>query len=271
MPDEQNFVPAINTSESIFAVADVRATVRFYREVLGFTNDWLWEDPPTFGGVSCGKVQVMFCQQNDLAAKVEGHQHMFRCEDVAGLYHQHIAAGAMILSPLENKPWGLGEYTVKDPNGYHLRFAGQADFKKPANALASLPANVRIVHRLPALDEYMMLTKAVGFGCPIEVAQTGLANSLFGVVAVEVCDDREKAIGSIRVIGDRARFFYLQDVMVLPEYQNRRVGAAMMEVVVTWLRQNAPKGSYVQLFTGKHAFYERFGFVCDHGGMTLRL
>jgi uncharacterized glyoxalase superfamily protein PhnB len=42
--------------------------------------------------------------------------------DVDALYARHQQNGVMIISPLEKKPWGMREYTVQDPNGYHLRF-----------------------------------------------------------------------------------------------------------------------------------------------------
>ncbi len=38
------------------------------------------------------------------------------------MYQAHRANGARIVSELEDKPWGLREYTIEDPNGYHLRF-----------------------------------------------------------------------------------------------------------------------------------------------------
>src|SRR5437588_236689 len=47
---------ALSRSEAILAVADMAATVRFYRDKLSFTGDWLWGDPPTFGGVSWGRI-----------------------------------------------------------------------------------------------------------------------------------------------------------------------------------------------------------------------
>src|SRR5262245_17509122 len=111
----------IRASEAIFAVSDVRATVRFYRHVLGFDSEWFWEDPPTFGGVRWGQISIMFCLQPKMQGKTDGLMHMFRVEDVRGLYERHKAAGAPIFSELANKPWGMAEYSVVDPNGYHLR------------------------------------------------------------------------------------------------------------------------------------------------------
>src|SRR5437660_8588045 len=86
-------------SEAILAVADVAAAVRFYRDKLGFTREWLWDDPPTFGGVSWGKVGVMFCLQPALAARVEGHQHSFFVSGVDRLFERHHENGVQVLSP----------------------------------------------------------------------------------------------------------------------------------------------------------------------------
>src|SRR2546421_1188451 len=91
----------IHVSEAIFAVSDVRETVRFYREKLGFESEWFWGEPATFGAVRWGMVQVMFNQMPELQAKVEGHQHMFRVDDIQNLYEKHKAAGAPIIHALE--------------------------------------------------------------------------------------------------------------------------------------------------------------------------
>ncbi len=54
----------IRSSEPIFPVADVVATVRYYRDVLGFAEEWVWGAPPDFGGVRWGKVGAMFALQS---------------------------------------------------------------------------------------------------------------------------------------------------------------------------------------------------------------
>ena len=113
-------------SEAILATADVAATIRFYREELGFTNEWFWDDPPTHGGVEWGDIDLMFQKNVELAKHVEGHQHYFFVTGVDELHARHQQNGVSIISPLERKPWGMREYTVRDPNGYHLRFGEQS-------------------------------------------------------------------------------------------------------------------------------------------------
>jgi predicted N-acetyltransferase YhbS len=76
---------------------------------------------------------------------------------------------------------------------------------------------------------------------------------------------KERIVGALRVVGDGVRCFYIQDVMVLPEFQHQRIGSAMMESIMHWLRRTASKGAFVGLFTGKPAFYEPYGFEGGYG------
>ena len=253
----------LKKSESIFAVADVPATVRFYREILGFDGQWLWGTPPTFGGVTWGHIQIMFCQQPNMTGKVEGHQHMFSVDDIQSLYEKHKATAAPIISDIENKPWGVREYTVRDLNGYHLRFGGPATYDRPPNATDVLPPHIRLEKRLPTLDEYVRLTEAVGWTKDLTTMPGALDHSLFCIVASDTRSGQ--AIGMARACGD-GRYYTIWDVAVLPEYQGQKIGSAMMEATMAELRQRGPSGAFVGLFTGKEAFYKRLGFV-PGGGM----
>jgi catechol 2,3-dioxygenase-like lactoylglutathione lyase family enzyme len=106
----------IRSSEPIFPVADVVATVRYYREVLGFAEEWVWGALPDFGGVRWGKVGAMFALHSGPDAKIGGQWHSFFVEGIDTLYSLHSHRGATIYSPLEMKPWSLREYTVRDLN-----------------------------------------------------------------------------------------------------------------------------------------------------------
>ena len=131
----------ITSSEPIFAVSDIERTVRFYRDVLGAQNEWLWGEPPCHAGLRLGKFQLMFSLNKVLAPRCAGAQHFFRVEDVQSWYDRHKSAGAMIVHDIENKPWGSREYTVRDPDGYELRFAGPEKYERPTTATdEQLPA-----------------------------------------------------------------------------------------------------------------------------------
>jgi GNAT superfamily N-acetyltransferase/uncharacterized glyoxalase superfamily protein PhnB len=245
----------VTGSSPIFAAADVSATARFYTEVLGFTSSWTWGEPPAFGAATWGKVTIMFGLQPDLAARIEGHEHWIDVDDADALYRQHRERGATIVSPIEDKPWGKREYTVRDLNGYHLRFAGQTGYVPRGSA--SFPAGIEIVRRLPTLEEYR---RVVGSSFYRDTSAKGIFEHTWrGVVAL---DPRGEVIGTTRIVNDAPGWFSIWDVAVLPEWQNQRIGTALMEAALEIVREESPGGT-VYLFTSKHGFYERLGFSTE--------
>lgn len=118
----------------------------------------------------------------------------------------------------------------------------------------------KILARAPTLEEFAGLIDAVGWS---RYTNTGtltkaLANSLFCVVAVH----RNKVIGAGRLVGDGVRNIHVQDIMVLPEFQRRGVGTAIMDRLMDYIYDEAPSKTYIHLFTEKKnsAFYARYGF-----------
>ncbi|MFZ4855613.1 MAG: GNAT family N-acetyltransferase [Desulfuromonadaceae bacterium] len=119
---------------------------------------------------------------------------------------------------------------------------------------------ISIVERIPAGGEYNHLRKAVGWKSYAEEdAARFLPNSLFGVCALT----RDELVGMARVIGDGGLVFYIQDVIVVPEWQRRGVGTLLMDRVMAYIRQHAFEQSNVGLMSakGKEPFYEKYGFV----------
>jgi ribosomal protein S18 acetylase RimI-like enzyme len=251
----------IHASEAILAVNDVPATIRFYRDILGFESEWMWGTPPTFGGVRLGKAHIMLCQQPKIASQVEGHMHMFFADAIDELYARHKAAGAPIVSEIENKPWHVREYTVRDLNGYHLRFGGPERYEKPATAADALPKHIAISVQTPSLSDYHKLFQSVNWSIAPEMPQV-LERSLFCVLATDT--QTNEVVGMTRACGD-GRYFTLWDVIVMPAYQNQQIGRALLERAVEELRKIGPRGAFVGLFTTKPDFYERVGFRKDVG------
>lgn len=250
-------------STAVLACRDLTETVAFYTKVLGFKEHWLWEDPPTFGCVALGQAELFLCLQPELAAKVEGHMHCFHVEDdLAELHAQHERAGATIVSPLENKPWGVREYTVRDCNGYHIRFIGPQTYERPAGAADALPGHIRLDLRLPTIEEYVELSASVGWAHHRASMEQALRNTLAAVVATDARAG-DQPVGMARCTGD-GRYYMFWDVIVRPSHQGQKIGSAMVDAALTELRRRgAPDGAFVGLFTGKPGFYERLGFKKD--------
>jgi GNAT superfamily N-acetyltransferase len=116
-----------------------------------------------------------------------------------------------------------------------------------------------LVEREPSVEEYQRLRTAVGWGpMTAEGVAAGLPNALFSVVL----EHEGQAIGCARIVGDGGLYFYLQDVIVLPEFQGRGQGARLMDSLVGYLERSARPGAFVGLMAavGVEPFYERYGF-----------
>ena len=108
----------------IFTVTDLRASQRYYRDVLGFHVDWEDGDPPDFGSVSRGHAIVFMCQG------CQGHPGawiMVFAPDVDRLHEEFVAKGAIVKRPPTNMPWRLREMLVEDEDGNTIRFAGRIE------------------------------------------------------------------------------------------------------------------------------------------------
>lgn len=89
--------------------------------------------------------------------------------------------------------------------------------------------------------------------------ETGLRNSLFGVSVFE----GDQIIGCGRVIGDGAMYVYIQDVIVLPEYQGLGIGSRIMQHLMDYITTQLPESVFTGLMAARDVagFYEKFGFL----------
>ena len=59
-------------------------------------------------------------------------------------------------------------------------------------------------------------------------------------------------------------FLYIQDVMVIPEYQGKKIGTQIMNMLLNkvseYKAQNADIRTYLGASKGKEEFYKQFGF-----------
>jgi ribosomal protein S18 acetylase RimI-like enzyme len=256
--------PELLHVEPVLAVRNVSETVQYWLEVLGFSNQWTWGDPPNHGGVSWqGAAFVQFSQNAELAAVSAGHSVWIRVRHIETLYALHREKQAKIVALLEKKPWGMAEYTVEEMNGYFLHFsAPDTEWKQHAE---KLPLTVRIIARTPTVTEHHGLAVSVGWssatGFNPEAAKSLLDSVVFSVVAENI--QTGEVVGCALLFGDRSGFYYVKDVMVHPDWQGKRVGTTLMQEITRWTEANAPDGATVGLFTGEHLarFYRQFGFT----------
>jgi len=79
-------------------------------------------------------------------------------------------------------------------------------------------------------------------------------------------------IGIGRIIGDRGLYYYIQDLIVHPDYQRKGLGTRLMTKLMDYIKENARSGSFIGLMAaqGSENYYKQFGFKArpaDRPGM----
>ncbi len=120
---------------------------------------------------------------------------------------------------------------------------------------------IRTIENKISVDEFNYLTDKVGWGTrDINVVEESLNNTLY---SVSIYDDNE-IIGYGRIIGDKTIFLYIQDIMVVPEYQGQKIGTKIMNELLKKIDEykkiNLNIRTYLGASKGKEEFYEKFGF-----------
>jgi uncharacterized glyoxalase superfamily protein PhnB len=91
-------------------VGDVERAQQYYRDVLGFEIGWT--DPEKdIGAVSRGNVAIFFRRRQEA---FEPAVHWVFAQNIDATYEELRSSGAKIVQPLEQKPWGLRQFTVED-------------------------------------------------------------------------------------------------------------------------------------------------------------
>ena len=118
-----------------------------------------------------------------------------------------------------------------------------------------------IRHNELTAEEFITLWESV-WGPGPSLAQTRLAmqHTLFRVSVF----DENTIIAMARVIGDMGLDYYIKDVVVRPEYQQKGIGRLLIHELLQFIQCNGIKGTdiFVELCAepDKMHFYEKLGF-----------
>lgn len=121
---------------------------------------------------------------------------------------------------------------------------------------------IKYIEKTPTASEFNMLTEAVRWGIrKNDIVKEALNNTLYSLCVYNVY----KLIGYGRIIGDKTIFLYIQDIMVIPEYQGKQIGSGiinkLLEQVDEYKKVNPDIRTFLGASKGKEKFYEKFGFV----------
>lgn len=106
-------------AEPILRVSDMKASLDYYVNVLGFRNaEWGSDE---FTSVARDGASIYLCRGGQ---GCPGTWAWIGVEDARRLYEEYVACGAKIRQRPYNHPWAL-EIQVEDPDGHVLRFGSE--------------------------------------------------------------------------------------------------------------------------------------------------
>ena len=117
-------------------------------------------------------------------------------------------------------------------------------------------------------QDFVRLRVLTGFAdIPIEHAKRALDGGLINVSALY----RDQLIGMGRMVGDGAMYWYLQEIIVLPEYQKQGIGTKIVNHLVDYAVSHSCTGKFTTIggvsAKGKEDFYRKLGFEIISNGI----
>ena len=113
-------------------VQDVERALSFYRDQLGLQQDLDLRDETGalfLASVEVDDTVIMLTRahastpQDPQRSGVRLTLLFERGYDVDALLQRLVAGGAMVCAPIGDRPWGHRDFTVFDPDGYHVTIA----------------------------------------------------------------------------------------------------------------------------------------------------
>lgn len=107
----------------VLAVKDLAVSAAYFKDKLGFDLDFT---DPGWEFLSFGDFKVMLGECSDALWAHETGDHSWFAHalivNADEVYEELVGRGAVIISQIEDKPWGIREFCVKTPDGHRIAF-----------------------------------------------------------------------------------------------------------------------------------------------------
>jgi len=111
----------------ILQVNDLAKSISFYCDVLLFTKEFAYGEPPFYAGVKHDSLVLHLCSsEENKTRRGMGSAYIF-CDEVDAYYTEITAKGAEVTSPLNTYPYGMRDFQIKDIDGNLISFGTPVD------------------------------------------------------------------------------------------------------------------------------------------------
>jgi uncharacterized glyoxalase superfamily protein PhnB len=112
-------------------VRNLRQTLDYYRDKLGFYDEWTWTNDQggvTDGGIRRDVMQLLFAEDSEFVEVINSYQNarlplMWFVESIEEIFSEFQERGIQIADTLRTHAYGLREFSFVDINGYFIRVA----------------------------------------------------------------------------------------------------------------------------------------------------
>ena len=140
MPNHAEQTPSkavvIVAAEPELFVADIKASLDFFTQKLGFAIAFTYGDPPFYAQVKrdgaqlnlkCVDSPVINPELRDREELLSAAMTVATAAEIKQLVLEFQSAKVTFFQTLKTQPWGARNFIIKDPDGNLLLFAGPAD------------------------------------------------------------------------------------------------------------------------------------------------
>ncbi len=140
--------------------------------------------------------------------------------------------------------------------------------KEMENMDKNIYEEIRLIDNILQAEDFIRLRIQAGFvEIPVEHARKALRNGLINVSAIY----NGELVGMGRLVGDGAMYWYLQEIIILPQFQRKDIGTMIVNHLVDYARENSTTGKFTTIggvsAKGKEPFYEKLGFEVISNGI----
>jgi uncharacterized glyoxalase superfamily protein PhnB len=119
-------------------VSNLRQTLDYYRDKLGFYDEWTWtndEGRITDGGIRRDEMRLLFAEDSEFVEVINSYQNarlplMWFVDNIEEVFSEFQKRGIQIADTLKTHAYGLKEFSFVDINGYFIRVAERPENDK---------------------------------------------------------------------------------------------------------------------------------------------
>jgi len=111
-------------------VRNLRQTIDYYRNTLGFEEEWTWANMDGLirdGGVRRGEMWLLFGEDSAFTNAINSETHrlsiMWFVDNIDQIFAEFCSREIVMDAPLTTHEYGLREFAFVDFNGYYIRVA----------------------------------------------------------------------------------------------------------------------------------------------------